>query len=417
MRAARTLLLLWCASALAAAQTPESRRSVLVADPEPLTEIKTIEIATDSKPRLLMVRGALPGADARRATLQLDGAEPAALGAFADVPGRFAAALPLVGDAPSAASRSAVHTLKLRPGTGAREPAIIERIEVIPAARVRCSLRDQETKLAIKGVVQVTAVDGGAPPLCGPFGSAPRDGAAWISVDGGAEVWAPRGSHVTYVARGSPFRAALRFRRRLDLADVVATIFLPPDQRPEGARILESLDAAKRLTPALTAKDEALDVGARVADWDVVAAETVLAAPDAFVASLLAHPEKRLVVTNETGPSAIPTAIRPFVTLRLADGALLHSNAPLPLLEDLRREGGRVKAWIKLRCPEDARLDAAYVKHGRFEFRLPASGPTTLALDVEAPSGTPVAIVVKGSGFESAPPMERPLAVRVFRAP
>lgn len=424
-RAARTLGALVVAAAAAAGQTDRGA-ATLFAGREALVADRSFTFEDDPKPRLLYVRGALPAEGAAAETLRLDDGEEAPLAAFLEGPRRFAAALPVLPASKAAASRPAsaptsaptVRTLRLRVGRAGGDGVVLERVELVPAARVLCVLRDQATKSVIKGVVQVTAVDGGTPPLCGPLGGAPREGAAWISTDGGGEIWAPLGATTTYVGRASPFRAAVRHRRRLDLADgLAATLLLPPDQRPEGSRIVEALDPARRFGPAHAAKDAALEVGLRVSDWDVVPADRALAGPDAFVAALIERPERRVVVTNELGASVVPAAIRPFVTLRLADGALIHSNGPLPLLEDLRREGTRVKAWIKLRCPEDARLEALYVRVGRLELRLPATGPTTLPLDVEAEPGAPIAFVAKGTGFDSAPPFERPFAARVVRAP
>jgi hypothetical protein len=410
-------------AAVAAAQVPT--RAVLHDGPAPLAAERVFEIAPASRPRLLFVRGVREKDPAADATLRLDAADFGTVAGYEEQPGRFVVALQLLGTSPRGAaatgptSAPTTRTLRIRPLRGAEGRVTLERVEIVDAARLLCVLRDQATKRPVDGVVQITAVDGATPPLCGPLGAAPREGAAWISDDGGGELWTPLGAQATLVGRGSPFRAAVRFRRRLDLADGLAlTFFLPPDQRPEGARILEILDDGKRYSPGRAKKDRALDVGARVgADWTAVPADEVLAAPDRFVARLVAAPDQKLLVTNESDARLVPTRVRQFVTVRLVDGSLIHSNAPLPLFEDLKREGAHLRGWLKVRCPEDARLEGVYVSCGPYERRYPIEGPTTLPLDVLAPPGEVVTVVVKGTGFDTAPPLERPLAVRVFRAP
>jgi hypothetical protein len=421
----QTLVFAACALATTRAQeTPGA--TILQATPAPLLAEVAFAIPAASKPRLLVVRGTRPDDDAADAFLFLDGVNRGPVSRYAETPRRFEAALPLPAVRPATASAptgtrptTGSIAFALRPTPGAAGRVVVERIEVIDAARVVCLLKDQADKRPLRGVLQITAVDRGEPPWCGPAGEAPREGPAWISDDGGGELWTPLGATATLVGRGSPFRAAVRFRRRLDLAEgLVMTFFLPPDQRPDGARILEPLHDDRRYHPGLKRKDDALDVGARVgAEWTTVPAAEVWADPQAFAVRVATNPTAQLVVSNEDAARLVPDRLKPIVTVRLAEGALIHSNGPLPLLENLRREGDRVKAWIKLRCPEDARLDVVSVFAGATERRLPATGPCTLALDVESPPGAPIAIVVRGSGFETAPPLERPFAVRAILAP
>jgi hypothetical protein len=417
-RAARALLAACVVAGAAAAQT--GRESLLSARETLVEGERVFRIEAASRPRLLRVFGRREGVPRRDARIELDGAEVGRLSRFEESPSRFSVSLPLRG-ARGSESRPAVHALRVVVDRGRGGAVVLERVETIDAARVDCLLRDQATKELLKGVFTVTATDGDTPPKTGPIGGSPREGSSWISDDGGGELWVPLGATATFVGRASPFRAAAKFHRRADLAEGALTTFLlPPDVRPPGTTILEPLSPETRLDAARRRKDEALDVAARVGErYRVVDAEEVLDDADGFLRSLEAAPFSPVVATNEGSGRLVPDRVKPLVTARLSDGEIVHSNGPLPLVVDLRRVGvgPNVRGAIELRLPEDATTEAIYVKSGRVEKRLPTSGAGTFAFEIEAAPGAPIVVSVRGPRFTTAPPFERPFAVRVLRAP
>ncbi|HYC79182.1 MAG TPA: hypothetical protein VEI02_16305, partial [Planctomycetota bacterium] len=404
-----------------AAQAPASRPTpvLLQEAAAPLLAERTFEIPAARSPRLAIVRGARPPGGPSDAWIRIDDRIHGLASQFEYAPGRFAAAVPLRGAAPGAESAPAGSLLRVVPKGAADPKLILERVELLDAAVVDFMIRDQVTKAPLKGVAEVVAVDGATPPLVGPNAGLPTEGAAWISHDGGGELWTPLGANVAFVARASPFRGAARFRRRTDLArGLFMTFLLPPDEAPPGSRIVEASDVGAPNAVARAAKDAALGISRRAdATWTVRAADEVLAAPAAFVAELVRDPARRVVVTNERGPTLVPSTAHPLVTLELPGGDLIHSNGPLPLLEDVRRDGAAVRGWVKVRCPPGATLTRLRVVVGAAELLHPLDGPATIALAVPANAGAPIALIVEGRAFADAGPIERPFAARVFTAP
>lgn len=386
---------------------PRGERLLVAAATRPSPGIVDLPFEAADVPRLVEIRGRLAESGADLST-SLDGVPMGSLSAFPSVAGKFAAALPVP---PS----TRPHVLSLRvPSPG----VVVDRIALIPAARVRFTIRDQASKAFIPGIVDVGAVDGLAPPLLGPIGGAPREGSAWVSADGHGDTYVPFGASITLTARASPFRGIDRRRLRADVADgLVVNFLLAADQAPEGTEIVEVPDAHRRPAAALRAADVARGVGRRIDGELVWSAESVLADPLKLAAHLLARPTDRLVVSSDAGPALSPPSLHPLVTLNLGKGERLHSNGPVVLVEDLRREGHLVKGWIKIRLPAGCDADRLDIRTGTTVLTEKFVGPTTVPLALPLAGGESFVLVVSGPGFDGTPQVGGVLALRVLTAP
>jgi hypothetical protein len=128
----------------------------------------------------------------------------------------------------------------------------------------------------------------------------------------------------------------------------------------------------------------------------------------------IAHPDEKFLATNETGPLLCPPPL--LVTAELPGGELLHSNGPVILLADRRREQGAVRAFVKIRLPEGVVADKLLIWAGDKKIEHAFSGPSTIPLDVIVPPRTPIALIVTGPQPKDGGPLSG-LAFRLFRAP
>jgi hypothetical protein len=142
---------------------------------------------------------------------------------------------------------------------------------------------------------------------------------------------------------------------RMSRTALSSTFYWRPIRPPKARKSSRFRTAHRRPAAALRAADVARGVGRRIDGELVWSAESVLADPLELAAHLLARPTDRLVVSSDAGPALSPPSLHPLVTLNLGKGERLHSNGPVVLVEDLRREGHLVKGWIKIRLPRGLR--------------------------------------------------------------
>jgi hypothetical protein len=390
------------------ASRPSTRKApseVLVAAPVNLAEKLELKIEPAPEPRLAVIRGSRK--EGANATLEIDGGVWGTVTGFAVGPELFDAALPIVG-APAGARKT---TLVIRPSA----PGVtIDRVELVPASRVRFVIRDQGSKAEIPGEASIETVEGAPPSPLGPVGGYPRERATWISADGHGDLYVAAGATATFVGRSTPFRGIDRQRHTLDARDnLLVNLLLPADQLPDGATILEGPPRPGIAPDVQRAADKARGIGKRPKGFRVIPAAELLAGGMKAMQDALANPDVKFLVTNETGPLLCPPPV--LVTAELPGGELLHSNGPVILLVDRRRESGAVRAYVKIRLPEGVLADRLIVWAGEKKTEHAFSGPSTIPLDVIVPPRTPIALIVTGptprEGVVSG------AAFRLFRAP
>jgi hypothetical protein len=392
------------------ASQPGTRKGavVLVKGPVDLGEKLEFQIDPDPDPRVLVIKGRrTPSANA---SFDVNGESWGTVAGFSAGPETFEAALPLAGTAANGRKIA----FAIRPGS----PGVtLDEVAVIPAARVRFVIRDQASKAAMPGEAAVESIDGKPAPPQGPFGGFPRERAAWISTDGNGDLYVPYGATVTFTARATPFRGTSRQRHAIDAREnLLLTFLLPADQLPEGATILEGPLRPGIAPEVARAVDRARGIGKRPKDFRVVPAMDLMSNGLAVIEGALANPDVKFLATNEGDPRLFPPT--GFMTVELPGGDLLHSNGPVILLVDRRREGSAVRAYVKIRLPEGVVADTLHVIAGKKRTEHPLKGgPTTVPLDVVVPAGTPIALLVTGPPVRVETPLDRAAAFRVFRAP
>ena len=122
--------------------------------------------------------------------------------------------------------------------------------------------------------------------------------------------------------------------------------------------------------------------------YTIVPAKDILAQGPVAIEEALAHPGFKFIATNEVGPLLFPPVS--LVTVELPGGDLLHSNGPVILLADLRREGTAVRAFVKVRLPEGVIADRLVIRSGTTKSEHVLNGPSTVPLDVIVPPGAPI---------------------------
>ncbi len=369
----------------------------------------SFDIPPDPLPRLLVVSGTRVPDSGGAVSLWIDAEPRGGLAAYPIAPERFQASLPIPPEP------VATRHLLVRPSV----PGIVlTRVELARAARVRFTIRDQGSKVLLPGEVRITAIDGGVPPLLGPLGSAPREGSSWISRDGHGDLYVPFNTSVTFVGRSSPFRGIARQHHRIDAPDnLLLTFLLPQDELPEDAHIIEGPERSE--LPALARRDTelALGIGRRPPGVTSMPAGKLLFDAPVIIDRMLTLPDLRFLATNENGISLLPSALHSLVTVELPGGALLHSNGPVPLLEDVHRDGDVVRGWVKARLPDGVLAEKLVIRTPGSSVDFALHGPTTIPLAVPVPSGTPIVLVVTGGTFRGSSLLDHPLAFRVIRAP
>jgi hypothetical protein len=391
------------------AQAPATRPEAALAlfrGPAPLAKRLEYAIPASADPRMLLIRGQL---GAGQATFEIDGEAWGTAGGFATGGGLFEASMPLASQAAGGAKPRVFSIRPVAPGL------VLDEVSVVPAARVRFVIRDQGSKVAIPGFAGVETIGGRPPPAQGPAGGFPRERAGWISADGHGDLYVPPGANVGFAARSSPFRAVTRQTHVIEARDnMLVTFLLSSDQLPEGATILEGPPRPGIAPDVQKAVDRARGIGKRPAGFKAVPAAELLGQGPLAVEEALKHPDFKFLATNETGPLLFPPVS--LVTVELPGGELMHSNGPVILLADRRREGSAVRAFVKVRLPEGVVADKLLVWAGnsRTEHRL--VGPTTVPLDVIVPPGTPIALIATGPEKPDTA-LERVAAFRVIRAP
>jgi hypothetical protein len=407
--AANVVLLAAVALGQQATRPSAPKAEVLVGEPRELGDKIEVVIGPSAEPRLAVVRGRR--ARGGNASLEIDGAVWGTVAGFPPLTSGgdlFDAALPI---APSAGTKTS--SLVIRPSA----PGVtVDRVELVPASRVRFTIRDQGSKALIPGEASVDLVEGGPPPPLGPIGGFPRERATWISADGHGDLYARAGSTVTFVARSTPFRGLDRQRHVLDARDNLLVNFLmPADQLPEGATILEGPPRPGIAPEVQRAADKARGIGKRPKGFRIVPAGELLTGGLKAMEQALANPDVKFLATNETGPLLCPPPL--LVTAELPGGELLHSNGPVILLVDRRRESGAVRAFVKIRLPEGVVADRLIVWAGAKKVEHSFSGPSTIPLDVIVPPKTPIALIVTGPAPRDGSPLPPAAAFRMFRAP
>lgn len=389
--------------------TSHTRETILISGPVAMPRgIRDVPFDAVATPLLVEIRGRLGSEAPADLSIAIDGVPVGTARGFPLVAGKFAAALPIP---PGGAN----HVLSLRVPT---DGVIIDRIALIPAARIRFTIRDQETKVLLPGVVEVGAVDGLAPPLLGPLGGSPRELSVWMSEDGHGDTYVPFGTIVTLTARRSPFRGVDRRRIRADVADgLLVNFLLAADQAPQDAEVLDRYDAFGRAARPLRDADAARGVSRRLDGEPVIVASTVLADPLTLVTRLLAKPTERVIVSSDDGGSLLPTGLHPLVTLNLNRGERLYSNGPVVLVEELRREGTVVRGWIKVRLPVGCEGNRLEIRTRTSVITERVNGPSTLPLALPLAGGEPFVLMVTGPGFDGSPQSGGVLAMRVLSAP
>jgi hypothetical protein len=385
---------------------PESLKdgALLVGSPVELGEKLAFTVEASPLPRLAVLRGRR--AAGGNAAFEVGGKVWGTAAGFDLGASLFDASLPLVGGG----GRLALAILPSAPGI------TVDRVEIVPASRVRFVIRDQATKVEIPGQAFIESVEGGSPPMMGAAGGFPRERASWISSDGYGDLYAPAGSTVTFAARLTPFRGTTRQRHVLESRDnLLLTFLLPSDQLPEDATILEGPPRSGIAPEVQRAADRARGIGKRPKGFRVMPAAQLLADGQRAIEEAIAHPDVKFLATNETGPLLCPPPL--LVTAELAGGELLHSNGPVILLVDRRRESGAVRAFIKVRLPEGVVADHLVVMAGQKRVEHAIHGPSTIPLDVVVPAGTPIGLVVSGPAPSGAPGQPPVAAFRVFKAP
>jgi hypothetical protein len=379
---------------------------VFVAAPLDLAEKVSWTIDPAPLPRLAIVRGRRrPSGDA---VIEVGGSTWGTAAGFDAGAGLFDAALPIAGG--PGGKKLALAIRPTAPGV------TLDRVEIVPAARVRFVIRDQATKAVIPGSVTTERLEGGTPPVTGPFGGFPRERTSWISGDGHGDVYGPPMATLTFAGRASPFRGVARQRHALEQRDsLLVTLLLPADQLPEDATILEGPPRPGIAPEVQRAADRARGIGKRPKGFRIVPAAELLAGGIKAVEQVIAHPDEKFLATNETGPLLCPAPL--VVTAELAGGELLHSNGPVILLVDRRRESGAVRAFVKVRLPEGVVADRLFILAGGKRTEHPLNGPSTIPLDVIVPPGTPIGLVVSGPAPQAGSPDPAAAAFRVFKAP
>jgi hypothetical protein len=365
-----------------------------------------LPIEGSADPRMLVVRGRRK--DGGNAAFEVGGETWGTAAAFPRGAGLFEAAMPLAGSRPPRKLAFGVRSL-------APPPVFLDEVRVVPAARVRFVIRDQGTKAPVPGCATVETIGGEPPPAAGPLGGFPREQAGWISHDGHGDLYVPPGASVSFVGRSTPFRGVNRQKHVIEARDnMLVTFLLSSDQLPEGAAILEGPPRPSVPPEIQKAVDRARGIGKRPTGYTVVPAKEILAQGAVAVEQALLQPGLRFLATNETGPLLFPPTS--LVTVELPGGDLLHSNGPVILVTELRREGTAVRGFIKVRLPEGVIADRLVIRAGAAKTEHVLNGPTTVPLDVIVPPRTPIGLIAAGPPRPDAP-LDRVAAFRVFLAP
>lgn len=372
----------------------------------------TIELAPVRDPYFLLVSAKRAFGLDSDAILRLDGRDLMLLSRCDLAPDEFLAHVAIE----DPGSR---HVLEIAPkAAGLR----LDPVRKLPAAVYEVTFQEEASKAFLPGILHIISTDGRDPPILVPGPGEPFLRSALLIPDGRRRILLPAGAPATLAGTVGGLRSPIRIK--VDPTPKGRSglkLMFHKSLVPEGARLLEAplregldREAGKRL-------DLALGIAGFPEDLVPLAAETAQEIPEAFILRLLDDKAVPPLLSDRTVADGLPASLRPLRTVRLENGAHLHTNGPILSVAPLvrYRSEGRVRSEVEIRLPPDVTEGQLRLISGEAtQFAVTVRNGDRVPLELALPERTRRVLAFLGKPFTGESVAQtKPMAFRVLVLP